>query len=350
MKKRSHKLFALCLVCIMTLGICGVAYAEEASPVIKEDSQSGVLTSGGVSWEQPEGCGAFRLSVWNQGGEAVNITTVYPDGRKERRTLQSGLNKVISVDNNAPAGKYEMDFATASGVVSGKYEVTWSAESLTSDPAFVSEAPPVTSAIKSGIIPSGGLAWKQPEGYGAFRLSVWNQGGEALKVTLAYPDGRKEQCTLQSGANKVIAADNDASAGRYEMDFDTPSGVVAGEYGVRWSAEAFASDPAFVSEMSPVTSGSKFGRNPIGSTVWDQPDGHRAFSVRVWNQGGEALNVTINYPDGKKEERTLQPGVNKVIYVDNDVTAGKYEIHFATASGSGVVSGEYEVTWSTVPL
>ena len=236
MKKISRKLLTLCLVCIMAIGMCVPAYADEVSPIASDSKSEFISSSGSTTWQQPDGYKAFRVSVRNQGSGPLTATIIYPNGNREGHTVQSGVNKVICVDNNVPSGSYELDFSSPSGVVSAEYEVKWSAESLS---PLADGVLPFANDSKNGSVPSSGSNnWQQPDGYKAFRVSVWNQGSGPLTATIIYPTGNRERHTLQSGANKVISVDNNAPSGSYELDFSSPSGVVVGEYGVRWFAES----------------------------------------------------------------------------------------------------------------
>ncbi len=77
----------------------------------------------------------------------------------------------------------------------------------------------------------------QPEGYRYYRVSVANNGGEALKVTVTYGGAAHcwEKTVAANTEETVLNVVNAADGWEHNISFSTPSGELDGTVQVRVS-------------------------------------------------------------------------------------------------------------------
>lgn len=91
--------------------------------------------------------------------------------------------------------------------------------------------------IVDEAITQGGSCWMQPEGYRYYRVSVANNGGEALKVTVTYGGAAHcwEKTVAANTEEMVLNVVNAADGWEHNISFSTPSGELDGTVQVRVS-------------------------------------------------------------------------------------------------------------------
>ena len=91
--------------------------------------------------------------------------------------------------------------------------------------------------IVDEAITHGGSGWTQPEGYRYYRVSVANNGGEALKVTVTYGGAAHcwEKTVAANTEETVLNIVNAAGGWEHNISFSTPSGELDGTVQVRVS-------------------------------------------------------------------------------------------------------------------
>ncbi len=86
---------------------------------------------------------------------------------------------------------------------------------------------------------------------------------------------------------------------------------------------------------------------PTGAP-WDQTDGYKYYRVWVYNTSSTTMKVTLEYPDGTFETKSLAAGDNKILFESDNAVAGRYWVHFSNENGN--VSGTVRVRMSNLPL
>ena len=91
--------------------------------------------------------------------------------------------------------------------------------------------------IVDEALTQGGSGWMQPEGYRYYRVSVANNGGEALKVTVTYGGAAHcwEKTVAANTEETVLNIVNAADGWEHNISFSTPSGELDGTVQVRVS-------------------------------------------------------------------------------------------------------------------
>ena len=97
--------------------------------------------------------------------------------------------------------------------------------------------PRTSYLIVDEAITQGGSGWMQPEGYRYYRVSVANNGGEALKVTVTYGGAAHcwEKTVAANAEEMVLNVVNAADGWEHNISFSTPSGELDGTVQVRVS-------------------------------------------------------------------------------------------------------------------
>lgn len=111
------------------------------------------------------------------------------------------------------------------------------------------------------------------------------------------------------------------------------------------AAPAFAAEPG----IEPLTDYLAVDEDVhrVGSR-WTQPNGYSYYRVWVYNTSTTTMTVTLTYPNGAKEQKTLAAGANKVLFETNNAAAGLYYLSFMNTNGN--VTGTVRVRVSDISL
>ncbi len=90
--------------------------------------------------------------------------------------------------------------------------------------------------------------------------------------------------------------------------------------------------------------------DPVSGTgsPWVQPAGYKYYRVWVQNTSGHTMRVTLKYPDGTLETKTLEKDRAEVLFESDNAAEGDYIVSFSTDWNYG--SGTVRVRVSDLPI